>query len=194
MNYFPSLPGGSGPATAEYGFSSARQKRTLYVSTWLKLSSNFQSHPTSVNKIAHFFVNGLNRFYTMAMGDGSNTGPLEPAFGLQSLASPYFDGRSSTAKTVDLVANVNTTKKIVRGQWQHHEIVLTANTPGVADGSAEMWLDGTKVLSYSGIMFAAAGGNGKWEVLKWNPTWGGVGGKITAPFYMQMDDIYISGK
>jgi hypothetical protein len=31
-------------------------------------------------------------------------------------------------------------------------------------------------------------------MLEWNPTWGGLGGSITATQYMWMDHIYISGK
>jgi hypothetical protein len=71
---------------------------------------------------------------------------------------------------------------------------MVGNTPGVADGSLTMFLDGAKISEYTGIMFTATGGNSVWQQLNWNPTWGGLGGTVTADMYLWMDHIYLSGK
>jgi hypothetical protein len=182
-----SLSGGSGPASIGLAIPD---RRVLYQAIWMKLSPNFDGHSTGVNKITHFWINGVNRVFTMARGSGSGT--LLPAFGLQQLAAPYNTG-SGSGTSVNLLPNVGS-KSIQRGQWHKYEVVLTANTAGSANGSVEMWVDGTKVLSYSGIMFTAAGGNSKWEEVKWNPTWGGIGDSISQTFYMAVDHMYLSGK
>ncbi len=188
--FTPALPGGSSPAITERAFPGAG-KTTLYVATWMKLSSNFVGHPTGTNKMVHFVINGSNRLFLQARGIGA--GALVPSFGLQGLAAPYFDGVSQTATAVNLLPNVGNAA-INRGQWQRYEIVLVGNTPGIANGSAQLWIDGVRVLNYSGIMFAAPGGSGKWDAVQWSPTWGGGGGIITVPFTMSMDHMYISGK
>ncbi len=186
--YTSALPGGSSPAIAARAFTP---KKTLYVSMWMMLSSNWVGHPTGTNKITHFFITGYNRIYTMARGTGTNA--LKPAFGLQNLAAPYFDGVSQTATSVNILPNV-TNVPIVRGQWQRWEVVLTGNTPGVADGTIEMWIDGVKTHQYVNVMFDTAAQSGKFDTVAWSPTWGGGGGTITTPFFMNMDAMYISVK
>ena len=159
FTYPAGFVGGSGPGTEEFDFSA--QKATLYVSTWIRFDPNWQGHETGINKLLHFFINGLNRVVISAEGSGSN--PLLPTWRLQGLAAPYFDGVSQTSTDVNLRPNVDATIRIIRGVWQRYEAVLIANTPGVADGSLQLWIDGAKVLNYAGIMFADAGGNSKWK-------------------------------
>ena len=192
MTYPAGFTGGSGAGNEEIGWVGPAQKSTLYVSCWLRLDPNWQGHETGINKLLHFFINGLNRVVISAEGSGSN--PLLPTWRLQGLAAPYFDGVSQTSTDVNLRPNVDATIRIIRGVWQRYEAVLIANTPGVADGSLQLWIDGAKVLNYAGIMFADAGGNSKWEDLMWSPTWGGTGDVVVNAMVMQMDHIYISGK
>ena len=74
------------------------------------------------------------------------------------------------------------------------EVLFVANTPGQRNGTAEMWLDGTKVMEYGGIMFVEGGESGRWDAVNWGPIWGGAGGTIIAPFYAQMDHMVVSGR
>ncbi len=46
-----------------------------------------------------------------------------------------------------------------RGQWYCVETYEQLNTPGVANGVQQAWVDGVQVLSQSGIMYRAAGDN-----------------------------------
>jgi hypothetical protein len=57
-----------------------------------------------------------------------------------------------------------------------------------------MWVDGTKVIQYTGITYSGLGESNVWEEIRWNPTWGGAGGSIVTPFSAYMDHMYISGK
>jgi len=186
MRYPAGMSGGVGPAQT---WRSLGNRKTVYISTWLKFSSNFQNHSTGVNKVLHIWINGINRLVLIGRGQG-----LATVIGLQQLAAPYNDGRGQIATSVHLLPNVVSTAAMTRNQWHKIEIVLVANTPGLANGSVTMYQNGTKVLQYSGIMYAAAGGNGAWEQMNWNPTWGGMGGTVTSDMYMWMDHLYASGK
>lgn len=188
MTYTTSLPGGSGPATEEYNLSPT--KSTLYIATWIKFSTTWQAHPTSVNKELHFFINGSNKLFAMAYG--TDPQKMLAAMGLQGLTVPFNDGRGHIDTSVNLLPNLVPNAYIKLGVWQKHEYLITANTAGKADGAVDYWLDGVHILSYSGIGFYPVAGT--WGTIKWDPTWGGAGGTIKAPFTMQMDHFYLSGK
>jgi hypothetical protein len=155
----------------------------------MRFSPNFQSHGTGINKVMHFFVNGINRVFLQANGPNLNV-----AFGLQQLAAPYTNGAGQTGTAVLLSPNLPGPASFVRGQWQRLDVVLVANTPGVADGSVQAFLDGRKVLRFDDIMFSAAGGGTMWEGMNWNPTWGGIGDIVAEEMYIQLDHIAIRGR
>lgn len=186
MRYPAGFAGGYGPANA---YRATDNVRTLYSSMWLKFSPNFQNHLTGINKVIHFYISGINRVFFQALGPD-----LVPAFGLQQIAAPYSPGGGAAATAVHLRPNLNAAAAMRRGAWHHIEIVLTANTPGVADGSVSMWLDGVQVLRYQGITFAAAGSNSAWEAFTWSPTWGGAGDVVASDMSIRMDHVYLSGK
>jgi hypothetical protein len=86
---------------------------------------------------------------------------------------------------------------VPRGVWVKWEIVLHANTPGQYDGTADWWMNGVKVGSYSNIGYSSAtetGSMNTWREVNWNPTWGGGGAAITADQFMWMDSFYVSAK
>jgi uncharacterized protein YjdB len=184
--------GGDSPALTERNLGSTAS--TLYVSMWIKISSNWQGHPTGTNKVLHFWVAGLNRVFVYI--DGSGTNILQPYLGLQGIATAYNDGHGSTSTSVNLSPNVagQTGAQIVRGQWYHWELVLRVNTSGATDGSADWWINGVQVGHYTGIGYVSSGQSRTWEDMKWDPTWGGLGGTIAADQFMWMDHFYMSGK
>ena len=185
------LPGGSSPGAAGQDFPSSRQKATIYASYWMKLSANWVGHPSNINKSVFFPVAANNRVYTMVQGTGT-TAPMNVAIGLQGLPVPYT-ANGITGQSVNLTPNI-VNVPIIRGMWHKYEVVFACNTNGQPNGTAEMWVDGIKVMQYTGITYAAAGENGRWEGINWGPIWGGAGGAITTPFYAHMDHMYVSGK
>jgi uncharacterized protein YjdB len=161
------------------------QYKTLYVGIWLKMSSNFQGNPTLVNKMIHLFTGGSNHVVPTIWGSGN--GMLQAGVLLQGVVT---DGKGQSAS--NLYPNLGPTGEIHRGQWHHLEYVFVGNTSGTANASAEWWLDGVKVGSYTNMEYVS--GNSVWEQLAWAPTWGGVTGTVTSAMTESFDHIRVSGK
>jgi uncharacterized protein YjdB len=183
---------GGSPSVTERDLGSTAS--TLYVSMWIKLSSNWVGQMTGTNKVLHFWIAGLNRLFVYIDGSYGNT--LQPYVGLQGIATPYNDGAGSTSTSVNLRPNVagQTGAQIVRGQWYHWELVFAVNSSGSTDGTADWWINGVQVGHYTGIGYVSASQSRVFETMKWDPTWGGLGGTVPADQFMTMDHIYISGK
>ncbi|HEY5022322.1 MAG TPA: Ig-like domain-containing protein, partial [Gemmatimonadaceae bacterium] len=183
---------GGSPALTERDLGSTAS--TLYVSMWIKLSSNWVGQITGTNKVLHFWMAGLNRLFVFVDGAGNNI--LQPYVGLQGIATPYNNGAGSTSTSVNLRPNVvgQTGAQIVRGQWYHWELVFAINSSGSTDGTADWWINGVQVGHYTGIGYVSASQSRVFQTMKWDPTWGGLGGTVPADQFMTMDHIYISGK
>lgn len=173
--------GGTGPIRTgkkleQYEFTS------IYISFWVRFSDNWFGHPSGVNKILHIWVGGVNHVYLSAQG--TRRGRLSPQINLQGIHErpvsrnlrPNQDGRA-----------------LDRGVWHHWEVVLRSGTPGMPDASVEWWVDGRKAGAYFNINMLKPQDTNFWEKVDWNPTWGGRGGQLREPQYMDMDDFYISG-
>jgi len=190
---FPAgFAGGNSPAFSEKSLDS--KMGTLYVSMWIKLSSNWVGHLTGTNKVLHFWVADLNRVFAYVDGSGSNV--LRPYIGLQGIAGDYNDGAGQTSTSVNLRPNVagQTNVQIVRGQWYHWEMLFVVNSNGAPNGTADWWINGVQVGHYMGIPYVSASQSRNFNVMRWDPTWGGRGGTIPSDQYMYLDHIYVSGK
>ena len=192
----PKSPSGVGQILYPAGFAAggepvnvykvlSPQYRTLYVGVWLKMSSNFQGNPTLVNKMIHLFTGGSNHVVPTIWGSGN--GMLQAGVLLQGIVT---DGKGQSAS--NLYPNLGPTGEIVRGRWHHLEYVFVGNTSGTANASAEWWLDGVKVGSYTNMQYVS--GSSVWEQLAWAPTWGGVTGTVTSAMTESFDHIRVSGK
>jgi hypothetical protein len=185
------MVGGTGPAGLERDWT-ARTYKTLYVVSWMKVSSNFYGHcGPDVTKTLHFWVgdgtNSGNKLYTNVRGCG--TGPLSYWVNLQGVIA---GGDVDNGTSAEFAPNLGQPATIVRGQWHKYELVIKGNSAGTRDGTIDWWLDGVHVGSYTGIQYVP--GDATWDLMKWNPTWGGLGGTVPADFTESMDHIYVSGK
>jgi hypothetical protein len=179
MRFPAGFGGGASPGVLEKGLGS--KYTTIYISYWMKLSSNWYGHPSSnVNKQFHMWINGGNHVFTLAQGSGN--GPLRAEIWLQGTA----------AGERNLLPNLGQSASIIRGQWQRWEMVLTCNTGGAANGTIEWWLDGVKVGSYTDVKLEPS--LSAWELIQWSPTWGGTGSSVPADQFESVDHLYISGK
>lgn len=176
---------GNAPAVLEKVWSGTQ--KTLYVSFWVKLSSNWIGNDAGVNKIFHFWIGGSNRLVLNARGVG--TGKLLTEVELQGIKA---GGNYDAGTTALFTANLGLSGELVRNQWVHWEAVLIGNSSGTANGSVDWWLNGTKVGHYGGLQFVS--GDGYWEEMEWSPTYGGAGGVVPADQYQWIDHVYISGK
>jgi hypothetical protein len=177
--------GGSSTGVAGIPRLAGTTYHTLYISGWLKISSNWQGHLTSVNKVLHINVGGINHAVFNLWGVGS--GKMQAGILLQGIVN---DGAGNT--WANWYPNLGPAGEIVRGQWHHVEIVLVGNTVGAANGRVDWWLDGAKIGSHTGIQFVA--GDGVWDDFAWSPTWGGLGDVVRSTMTMSFDHLYLSGK
>lgn len=170
--------GGDGPGSSDFFLN---RPRTLYVSYWARLSSNWYGHDSGVNKQFYAYANGVPVMYMDA--SCVYNGAITPRIALQDTKS---NGTS------DLLPNLVPSARIIRGQWYHIEVVLVGNTAGVKDGSVDWYLDGVHIGSYS-VQWQT--GAATWNLFHYTTIWGGVGGPtVPATQYMDWDHVYLSGK
>jgi hypothetical protein len=158
---------------------------TLYVSTWFRYSANWQGHKSGVNKMLFLLREGSASGPVYVSAQGIDDGPLEPQLRMQ---------KSGESWSRVLKPNVDTDKKIVRGQWHRMEVRLQMNTDGRNDGTAEWWLDGVKVGSYDDVAWVPEGDPHVWSMVKFQPIWGGTKDTIEADQFLHVDQIDVKGK
>ncbi len=168
------LTGGNGPILTEYSIPSASRRVGLYTVMNWAVSAPWVGHPAGVNKIL-FCVAGSSAsgpVYYSAQGVGA--GSL--AFQVRTQATP--------AGARNLTPNVGN-GTLVRGVRYRIAVWLVLNScqadgTANADGSCQVWIDGTLTHSYADVVYRGNGSTGNtipatalWTGVKWNPTWGG---------------------
>jgi len=163
-------------------------KRTLYISYWARLSSNWQGQSADVNKQFYAYTNGTTpNIYFDAHGAGSN--PLVPQLAGQDIIAGGIGGDPLNP---DWNPNLLPSAQLIRGSWYHIEVVLVGNTSGSRNGSIDWYLDGVHIGSYSGIQFQS--GAAVWTQLHYTNLWGGGGGTTAQAQTLDFDHLYISAK
>jgi hypothetical protein len=186
-----SMDGGE-PWSSGYDFPTDRQFDRIYCSFWFKFSSNWKNHAASVNKIYYWRFGtpgdgGRERLYALARGLGGEDSELR----LEAVRQGGPAGGQQL-----LTANVNTSARIVRGQWHRAVFLVAVNTPGSANGTVRGWLDGVEVLSYTDVTLIGTGETAKCTGFEDTAVWGGFGGGVVIPAPGQEqwhDHLYLSG-
>lgn len=177
---------GNGPGGSDFMLSSS--PRTIYVSFWSRLSSNFFGHDSGTNKQFYVYDLGGNPWFFFSVY-GVGSGPLMPMIQFQSTTS-HGD--------YDLAPNLVPSARIQRNAWYHIEVVATGNTAGTADGTIDVWLNGVHVTSTAGLpggRLQYSSGACHWGRFHYTTIWGGVGGpNVPATMTVDWDDVYLSGK
>jgi hypothetical protein len=184
-----SMDGGE-PWSSGYDFPTDREFDRIYCSFWFKFSSNWKNHAASVNKIYYWRfgdTGGRERLYALARGLGGEDSELR----LEAVRQGGPAGGQQL-----LTANVNTSARIVRGQWHRAVFLVAVNTPGSANGTVRGWLDGVEVLSYTDVTLIGTGETAKCTGFEDTAVWGGFGGGVVIPAPGQEqwhDHLYLSG-
>ena len=175
--------GGYEPASTWTEGVDARGFTRMYLSFWVKLSSNWQGHNSGVNKIGFVWMHDNPVVYFSEQGSGS--GNLEAQLRLQNTPAPARN----------LTPNLGAVS-LTRGQWHRWEVVLVANTGDQANGEAHWWIDGVKVGEYTDVLYGSSTQPKAWggPEISWMPIWGGIGDTVAETMYMWMDHFYMSGK
>lgn len=212
----PTSPDGSsnvGQMTFATGFSSGiapaglyqrsapfpRSPRQIYISFWVKLSSNWVGNAAGANKILYMRVNGQNAGSVEFIGMGG-LDPSEQTLGpmlvlenvVQVTRGSGASGSGSVTVTPNMVPYTSSTA-ITRGQWGHYEVLETLNTPGQADGGVKWWWNGQLYGDYTGRVQWTDTPNAAFTEVYWNPTYGGLGPPVPDTQYMWMKTFYVSG-
>jgi hypothetical protein len=159
--------------------------REVYLSFWYWLDPAWDGHQSGVNKILYLWIDGAPKVFLDAHGTEGN--PLTPQVDLQNL--DVHPGGGARNLSPNLVPSI----RVERGKWHHWELLIRANTPGMPDGHAQLWIDGTKVLEYSDLGLVGPGDENRWETIQYGPVWGGRGDVLLATQYARLDHLYLSG-
>ena len=194
MPYHMTSGRGSGSGTA-----TGPQAKTIYFSGWFQVSSNWygentQPPGTGVIKMIMPEVQSTtwsavaNRIViSAAHGSGNNALSARVAWqqivtvaGSTGISTSYYGPKSGTGS-------------IQRGQWHHIEFVTVANSPGVADGRFQMWIDGKETHNIQGIQYDPSA-DIKWQRVNLNSVYGGPTNVNATPDdqYIWWDHAYIS--
>jgi len=176
------MKGGVAPINTWYVLPTG--KTELYVSFWIKFSTNWNGHLSTCNKILNFWIGGNNRVVLKGQAAGSK--PLKINVKMQNVAM--------SPSAFDLDPNQSTLGILKRGQWHQVEFVVRANTANNFNGSMSWWVDGQAVANHNNLRFVVNSQDHTWYQITWNPVWGGAGGVLDRNQDMQIDHMYISGR
>lgn len=154
----------------------------VYVSIWLKISSNWRGHNSQANKLMEVFI--ANHPHCVLGLVGSGNAPLRPSIAI--------NGGPDSREGEYLPSNVAPSVTFSRGDWHRLEMVITANTPGVGDGEATWWMDGQLLGDYRNVMWVGAAEANHWIQLELQPIWGGRNDQLVVTQYLWVDHIYAS--
>jgi polysaccharide lyase-like protein len=173
------MPGGDAPFQQDHGISGSNTE--FYGAIWVKFSSNFVGQSSGVNKI--FFIwtddnGGTPSYYLSAQAVGASD--FQPQI------------RTQDNGAQDLTPNVSgqTGYTFARNTWVRWEFYIKNNTPGNSDGIVRVWMNGTKVTEYDNIKISASSTQAHLTDFQFAPYWGGIGGTLSAPQYMWIDQSF----
>lgn len=166
-------------------------KRDAYVRFIFKPSSNFQQHPSEGTKI--FFLTQMLVFLMR-----SAAGTSEPlTFGIDQQSNYLGTRRYEWSSEDNQVSPTYAQAQLARGSWSDVEVYVRGNDLGSTNGEIHAWVNGVKILQFTGRSFLHAddpyGPPGELYNLRWEPIWGGSGGTVNEEMYQYMDHIYVSG-
>lgn len=152
----------------------------LYVRYGVRLSPNFQGHPSQTNKLVFHRGYGADgkRFEPIIRFRGAGSAPLLLSVDPQGM--------------VDNDVPIPNGPVVTRGVWHVIEGLFEIGQPGQRNGSIKVWLDGQLVINVGNREFAAT--PGVWDEVHFAPTWGGGGGTINQLMWIDVDEAYVSGK
>lgn len=175
------------------------QGQQFYLEFWFKISANYYGHTGGQNKIFYIGQPVIFEFGSPGVADS-------PTFNwtLALQGGENFTGRWNTPGNE--VSPTDAERLMVRDTWYHVEILLEMNTPGVANGSCHFWVNGAKIIQFTGNRNILAGGGTQYSsiaALDYHPIYGGQypleGDTYPQPLhdvpetmYQYMDHIYVS--
>ena len=137
----------------------------LYVGMWVKFSPNFTLNGNVGQKIFYLKSDlapnaGLNHMIGLMVNDGNGGNQLWPAYEPQNPTNRYS-------------VPATTTNNLNDGRWHQLEYLQLPNTPGTANGTLKIWVDGRLEISLTNAMFFDGTQVASVNRLEINPIYGG---------------------
>ena len=174
--------------------------KQIYVSFWIKISTNWVGNAAGANKILYWTINGTigGSIELLGMGGLDETNQMLAPMVVVENIRQVTEGEGASG-TVSVALSPNRVpyapaSQAVRGAWNHYEVLLTLNTPGQADGSVKWWWNGRPYGDYSSRVQWTDDAGAVFENVYWSPTYGGAGPAVPADQYMWMKNLYVSGR
>jgi hypothetical protein len=170
----------------------------VYIRVVLKFSSNWDAHPAHTHKILYWGyekTHQANGNYIEANDAGGY--PMHILFRNQG------GGGADNA-----VFKANNSKVITLNEYHTYEVHMVANTPGVANGSARVWIDGTEYTDWNKQGYpnehnipltnrewvGSGDSTGDLDGYEAFLYWGGGSGTKSANDWVRLSELLISGK
>jgi hypothetical protein len=191
--YKTGLPFGEQPG-GQMGFTAPS---TTGYSGWYESGAiqigvtSFETQLVGVKALGYWGVGGTSakpsvEFYNIIEGNQSSTSVMTSWkiwFGQQ--------GPGPVGRRIDM--NMNTSTRLRAGTWHRYEMLATANTMGVANGTFKFWIDGVQVFDYKDMVWITATNPVMFYGRKIDPIWGGGGGASRSrDDYIWWDHVYVS--
>lgn len=184
------MPGGGGPFHIERPFTvlaTAPGYGKLYQCFFLKLNPGFTNNGNVGTKLAFILTpyRGTARaseFYISLFGNAQDAGYM--SVNIQS-------------QTPGLNREMHTRFRWPAhfGEWHEFEILTTANSPGQANGTLTLWVDGAVDEQHNDVKyFVPTVANGTWNFFDLTPTYGGGHHPVPYTMFLFVDHWYLSGQ
>ncbi len=180
QRYSKGFVGGSSPSNLWTTFSPTPE---LYLGFYWKASSDWEGHPTGVNKIIFVSTDHSNPIIITMCGQTQFTACL----GYQNVGidNGELAGFPGVTGTIQLYSGV----KLVPGNWYRLELhVKRSRTTTSKDGVFQLWVNGQSAIDVRTMNFE----EDNFSSIPIVPVWGGVGGVKSRPGYFRYDHIRIS--
>ena len=173
------MPGGRGPFGLINRFG--REYRALYMCIEMKLDARWTNNHNAATKWG---------FFLTPYDQGARK--LNHYFNLANRLGIQLQSGSKAALNRNAMSRFLTTGNL--GRWLRVEIMVRGNSPGRADGIAQMWVDGHQVLNEFNIRYFFPEQQAAFSGVTWNPTYGGGHNPVPYDMHQWIAHWYISGQ
>jgi uncharacterized protein YjdB len=178
--------GGTAPFRVERPFAT-QSYGTIFECVWLMHSPNFTDNGNIGTKVSFYRGSGQNHYWGFESASGKDQ--------FYFLVELQGGGGDRTIRTsVTQGPGTAVFQALPTGVWRRYEVLVSANTPGTANGILKVWADGVLIINLSDVAWWGAGQTPSWTGIAWEPVYGGGLNPIPVTMFQAFDHWYVSGK
>jgi hypothetical protein len=163
---------GWGP-TIDYGGGNDYDE--FYMSYWLKIEGSDFENQTVGTKVLYISFGSndrANQSFMMLEGNYSDQAvmsSMRPVFYITEMNGDGTDPGAAHKR----VPNVDSSQRLVAGQWTHVELYFRANDVGASNGQFKMWINGHLTHDLSSLRFRSSQNPLGFYHMQFTSVWGG---------------------